>query len=202
VLFRFPAGCQPPVAAVKPLLGAPRVRNNVRGRPALATVQRLPHEGVMPVVPGGFDENAPQMRVAGLGYRPAGLGRPTGVLRWYQSDKGHQAGGGRKARRVAQFGGDRQGREIVDASKAAETAGPGPQRLEVEQGPQVLLDGAQPRHDFIDGPQLRLMGLRERGEGPRLRPYPDVVPLGPRARRREPAAVPQQEFREPVPGAE
>ena len=76
-----------------------------RRRPALSVPQRIPEKWVMPIVPGGFDEDAAQMRIAGFGDRAADLLGAAGVLGRNEAHEGHGAGRGGKAARVAEFTG-------------------------------------------------------------------------------------------------
>jgi hypothetical protein len=87
----------------------------------------------MAVVPRGFDQHAPDVGIAGFGNCAARLLRPAGMLRGHQADEGHEARGRGKATRVPQFGGDREGGEIVDAAETAEALDPGLQRLDRQE---------------------------------------------------------------------
>src|SRR6476646_4690875 len=100
---------------------------------------------MMPIVPRGFDEDAPQMAVAR--FRDAALRAPgaTRVLGGHEADKGHGAGGGRKAPRVAELGGERERGQGVDAAEAAQPLDTRPERFEIEQRAKVLFDGAEAR---------------------------------------------------------
>ena len=71
---------EPAIAAMESLLRVPGAINDDGRGPALALPQGITEKGMMPIVPGGFDEDASQMRVAGLGDVAAGLFRPAGVL--------------------------------------------------------------------------------------------------------------------------
>src|SRR2546430_7082940 len=95
---------------------------------------------VMAIVPGGFDEDASDMGIASFRDRAAGLLRATGVLGRHESDEAHEARGGGKAARVAEFGGDGQRGEIVDTAEAAQAFDTGFGRIEREQVPQVRVD--------------------------------------------------------------
>ncbi len=55
----------------------------------MAPAQVFADERVMAIVPRGFDEDATDMRVAGLGDRAAGALRPTGMLGRDEADIGH-----------------------------------------------------------------------------------------------------------------
>ena len=100
-------------------------------------------------------------------------------------------------------GSDGQGREVIDAAEAAEPLDPRSERLEIEQGAEILFDGAETRDGFIDGAQIRAMGVIERRDRPGLCPQPDVVPFGPGLLGgREAPAVAEEEFREAMPRAQ
>ena len=72
MLFRFAACGEAAVAAIEALLRAPGVLLREVGRVHVPTPQVFPDEGMVTIVPRGFDEDAPQMRIARLGDRPAG----------------------------------------------------------------------------------------------------------------------------------
>src|SRR6187549_1076993 len=97
----------------------------------------------MPVVPGGFDEDSSQMRIAGFGDGTVGAFRAARMLRGDEAHEGHGRGRAAKAARIAELGGDRQRGEIVDAAEAAQALDPGSQRLEIEQRAEVVLDRAE-----------------------------------------------------------
>src|SRR5512142_2450943 len=98
---------------------------------------------MVPVVPGGFDQDAAQMRVARLGDRSARLLGATRVLGWNESDEGHGPGRRREASRITEFGRDREGGQVVDSTEAAQPLDAGLERWQVQQGPQVFLDAPQ-----------------------------------------------------------
>jgi len=143
------------------------------------------------------------MRVAGFGNAALHALGSARVFGRDQADEGHRAGRGGKAMRVAEFGRDGQGGEIINAAEAPQALHPRAQRLQIEQRQEIGFDGAKPGQDFIDGSEIGTVRLLERGQRPRLRSQPRVVALGPRLLRPgEAAAVAEQEFREPVPGAQ
>ena len=119
----LPRAARRRIAPMEALLRRPGVGHDVGRCAALSTVQRLAHERVMAVVPGGFHQDASEVGIAGLGDPAPGLLRATGVLGGDQAHEGHQARGGREAGRVAEFGGDGQGGQIIDAPKTAEPTG-------------------------------------------------------------------------------
>ena len=77
VLFRFAARGDRAIAAMQPLLRGPRLRDDGRRRTALSRPQRVADERMMTVMPRGFDEHPPQMRIAGLGDPARAPLRPT-----------------------------------------------------------------------------------------------------------------------------
>lgn len=115
------------------MLRGPRLRDDRRRRALLTTPQRVSKKRPMTLMPGGFNEDTPEMRIAGFGDRAARLSRPTGMLRGHESHERHGARRRGESARIAQFGGDRQRGEIVDPSETAQALDSRPQRLEVEQ---------------------------------------------------------------------
>ena len=108
-------------------------------------------------------------------------------------------GGGGKAARVPEFGGDRQRRQIVDAAEAAEAFDPGAERLEAETFPELEVHRLQWRDSFSDGAHLGTVRRGERGPIPALRLEPLGVPFRPASLREEESPpVSEQEMREPV----
>jgi hypothetical protein len=114
MLVRFPARGEAMVAPIQALLRGPRLRDDGRRRAVLPAPQRAPDERSMAIVPGRFDQHAPQMSIPGFGDRAAGLFGAAGMLGRHESDKGHRARGRGEAARIAQFGSNRQRGEIID----------------------------------------------------------------------------------------
>jgi hypothetical protein len=79
-LFRVAPGGQPTIAAMETPLGQPGVIDDGGWRTALPMTQGVAEKRVVPIVPGGFDEHAAQMRIAGFGDRTADRSRAAGVL--------------------------------------------------------------------------------------------------------------------------
>ena len=71
---------QMPIASMQPLLGAPGMAHHSRWLSFDPVAQRAGDAGPVAIMPGGFDEHAPQMRVAGLGDRAV---RPSGATRMF-----------------------------------------------------------------------------------------------------------------------
>ena len=181
----------------------PGAINRVGGCPALPLPERLADKRVVAIVPGGLDEHAPQMAVAGFGDRAARLFGAARVFGWDQAGKRHHARRRRKAARVAQFGGDGQRGEVVDAAEAAQAFHTPAQRLQREELTQVRVDGLEARKRIVDGTDIGAMRLRQCRQRPRLGVQPRMVARVPRALGLgKPATVAEQEFREPMPRAE
>ena len=119
-LFGFPADGEAPIAAVQPPLCVPRDVDRGGWGAALPPLQRGPQKRMMAILPGGFDEHTSEMRVASFGDRAARPFGAAGMLGRDEASKGHQARRGREPARVAEFGGNGQGGEIVDAAEAAQ----------------------------------------------------------------------------------
>ena len=132
MLFGFPAGGEALVAAMEPVLCGPGLGNDDGRCAALTLPEGIADEGMVAVMPGGFDEHAPQVGVAGFGDGAASLFVAAGMLRGDEPDEGHRAWGRGEAPWVAEFGSDGKGGQIVDAAKAAEANDARPQRLKLE----------------------------------------------------------------------
>src|SRR5688572_23404166 len=76
MLFGFAACGESLVAAIEPLLGLPADDSRFLGPVLLAAAQLFANEWVVPIVPRRFDQDAPHMRIAGLG---DGAPRPSGA---------------------------------------------------------------------------------------------------------------------------
>jgi hypothetical protein len=125
------------------------------------------------------------------------------VFRGDEAGKGHEPGRGRKAPGIAEFGGDGQRGEVVDAPEAAEAFDAGAQGLEREEIAQFQIDGLAAGQGFVDGADVGAVRLFEGRERPLLRLQPLGVPFGPGALgARETPAVTEEEFGEPVTSAE
>jgi len=57
---------QMPIASMQPLRGAPSMAHNNRRLSSDPVAQRARDAGLVAIMPGGFDERAPRMRVAGF----------------------------------------------------------------------------------------------------------------------------------------
>src|SRR4029079_9237959 len=102
MLFRFATGGESLIAAIETLLRAPGGDPGRFRSLALASAQLFADEGVVPIVPRGFDEDAAHMSIARLGDRPRGAPRSARVLGGNQADVGHQAPRGGEPPRVPQ----------------------------------------------------------------------------------------------------
>src|SRR5688572_31024200 len=120
------------------------------------------------IVPGGFDQDAAEMRIASFGdaaLPPRGAAR---MLRRDEADVGHQPRGRGKAPRIAEFRRNREGGEVVDAAEAPQPSHPFVQGLEIEEGAEILLDVAEASDDLVDGTEIRTMRLIEGRQRPPL----------------------------------
>ena len=127
----------------------------------------------------------------------------TGVLGRNEAGEGHETRCIREAAGVAEFGGDREGGEIVDAAETAQPLDPRAQGLDGQQIPEFELDGVQTGDGFINGSHVGPMRLLKRGQRPALSLEPLGVALGPRAfGGGEATAMAQEKVREAVPGAQ
>src|SRR5688572_12019866 len=158
---------------------------------------------VMPVMPGGFDQDAAQVRVSGFGDVAARLLAATRVLRGDQARVRHDARGRGEAARVSQLGGDGERGEIVDAAKTAEPLDARAEGLDGQQIAQFGIHRLEPADRFINGTDIGPVGLLERWQRPALRLQPRGMALRPGALGgRESPAVAQEEFGQAMPRTE
>ena len=198
LLGGLPARGESVLAPIQALLRGPGVRDDRGRRARLPAPERVAHKAPVTIMPRRFDQDAAQMRIPRFGDRAAGLFRPSGMFGGHEADKRHRARRRAKSARVAEFGGDGERREVVDPAKTPEAFDAGPERLERQQAAQILFDGAEARHGFVDRAQIRAVRLIERRQRPCLRSEPGRVWLGPRLGHGEAAPVTEQEFREPM----
>jgi hypothetical protein len=145
----------------------------------LATSKHGADKWVVAIVPGRLDHDTPQMRVAG--FRDAALCafRAARVLGRDEANAGRRARGSGKATGIAEFGRDRQGSQIVDATEAPEAVDTTLERLEREQRAQDGFDVRKTSHDLVDGTEIGAVCLIECADRPDLRPEPRVVTVRP-----------------------
>ena len=72
---------------------------------------------MMAIVPGGFEEDAPQVRVTGLRDRAAAASGAARMLRRHEAHKPHDTGGRWKAARVAELSGDGERGQFADPAE-------------------------------------------------------------------------------------
>ena len=174
------------------------------GAPALAAAKRRADKRMVAIVPGGFDEHAPQMRVAGFGDRRRA---PASCRSNARRERGRRrpscSGPSRKRRGIAELRGDGQRGEIVDAAEAAQAlrraAASG---SSVEQRPEIRPRPSRSRATASSTARRYARCVcSSAASGQVCAAQPRVVPLRPRLLRgREAAAVPEQEFRQPMTG--
>ena len=129
--------------------------------------------------------------------------RAARVLGGHQADERHGARGGGETTGVAEFGGDRERGQVIDAAEAAQALHAGAQGLEVQERTALGFDVPEPGEYFIDRTQVGVMGLIQGGQRPGLGPQPHVVALRPGLLGgSEAPAMAEEELREAVPGAE
>ena len=161
---------------MQPLLRRPGVRDDRRWRFPLARPQGVAHERMVAVVPRGFDQDAPEVGVAGLrdcaavrvssrwsAPRESARQRPSdsarGELRW----------------RIAALGGNRQGGQVIHPTKASETLDArGAAAPDSSTAREASSSTREPRHGFVDRAQIGPMRLRRAPERPRLRAEPPL----------------------------
>src|SRR5712691_2275216 len=110
------------IAPVQSLLRTPRLSDDGRRLPVAPGGQRVAHRGPMPIGPGGLDEDAPGVRVAGFGQGAPALGLARGILTRDQPQVGHQFPWAVEALEVHDLGEQDHGRQGVDPAEAPQPA--------------------------------------------------------------------------------
>jgi hypothetical protein len=168
----------------------------------LPSSERGPEKRVVPVLPGGFAQDPAQMGVAGFGDRAARLFGAARVFGGHEAGKRPHPWRRGEAAGVAEFGGDGEGGEIVDAAETAQALDACAERLDGEQIAEVGIDGLQPAEGFGDRTDVGAMGLLKRRAGPALGLQPGGMAFGPGPLGgRESPPMAEEKFREPVSGA-
>ena len=103
LLVLAPSPSSTPVATVQPVLRLPGDRLHLLAQPFLALAQRGTLAGPMAVGPGRLDHDAPQVRVARLGDRPAPHLVPARVLARHHAAVAHQLSRMREARELSEL---------------------------------------------------------------------------------------------------
>jgi len=201
VRLGFAARREASVTIMKTELGLPGNRFDGLAQVALSLTKRQPAARPMLIRPGRFEEDAPQMGVAGLGDVTAPSARTTGVLAGNDTTVAHQLAGMIEARRWADFGHDGRRRDAGDTA-------PGLHPVD-----EVAHPRGRPRDGGVDGPLEptdvlgRVIDLSQviepggllGGLLERERPEPLPKPLRPRPDRGgRPAAVAEQELLQPM----
>src|SRR5256886_1060115 len=191
-----------PVAAMQALLRPPRVADDLVGLALAAVRQRAADGGSVPIGPGGLDQDAPGVTVAGFGQRSAALRLARGVLARHEPEVGHEFARPAEALEVHDLGQQDDRRQRVDPAEAAEPA----HRLAIGRG------GGKGLEFFVEFrlPRPRLLqrehgGLERAPERRQLEPLltdPSPVGVAPVLAGEVGAPVAGQELEHAMPPAE
>ena len=136
--------------------------NDGDGSPALPCLQRPARKRMGPVLPGGLDQDAPEMRVARFRDHPARRLRATRVFRRHQASERHEAGGGRKAPRVTELPCNRPRGQLIDPAEAPQALDACAPRLERQQLAQLGINGLEAAKRLLHRAGIRPVCLLER----------------------------------------
>lgn len=145
----------------------------------------------MPVVPGSLDQDAPDVRVSGLGDVPSPRLGPAGDLGRSEPDEGHQLTWVPEATEVPDLGQQHHGAEDGDPPQAGQALGGVPVGLALGHVLDLPLELGTSLEQVMD---LDLVVL----EGLLLDPPP--VAVGPACAGAVDTSMPQEELAHPVPG--
>ena len=112
------AGCaQLDISLVQPVLRLPRNLLGLLRDALLSSSQTVPDTWRTTIAPCGFDNDASQVRVAGLGDASAPGSLTTGILAWYNAALTHQLPSTVEARYRAQLARNSYSRDVCDAAQ-------------------------------------------------------------------------------------
>ena len=153
-------------------------------------------------MPARFDQDPPDVGVAGLGDAPPLRPVPGGVLARDQAEIGHELPGMREALKVPELGEQGHRREGVDPAEAAEPAHPFAVGRGLGQGRNLSGQVRDPGQELFDRAAIFRHGALQRREGEVLTAEPGPVALGPVPALAIDPAVAGQELAEAVPPAQ
>ena len=120
LLGRLSSKSETQEASVEAIVGAIGKGDHVGRLPFAPASEGEADRGPMAVMPGGLDEEASCVGVAGSGDRAALLRLSTRVFAGDEAEEGHERTGSREAKEVMQLGDEADGGDGVDAAEAAE----------------------------------------------------------------------------------
>ena len=145
------AGSQPAKAGTQPNLGFPRDRDEVLRLPLEPWLQRFANSSSKPAVPGGFDQDASDVCIAGLGESAAVSCRSAGVLTGDETEISHQLARMRESAQITEFSDDGHGGQEVDGTQRH-------QRMDYRQRAPRLNLRAQSRFQALDALSTNMYG--------------------------------------------
>jgi hypothetical protein len=177
-LFRFATRGECAVPPVQPPVRVPSDSDRGARRAALSFRQRWAEKRMMAILPGGFDEPATQMRVAGFGDRAAGLFGTAGMFGRDEPVKAMTLGALGKRR------GSPNSAAIVRAVRSStprkqRKRSTRAQRFEREQVTELGVDRVEAGDGFVNAADIGAMRLLERGQRPALGLKPVGMALRP-----------------------
>ena len=198
----LPVADEMAIAAVQPLLRAPRVAETRAGLALAPPAQRRPEDGVVAIVPGRFDQDASRVGVAGLGQRAAALAVARGILAGDQAQVGHESPRSLEASEVADLGQQDHGRKGVDPAEASQPADRFPIRLGLSEGVDLAIQFREAGQGLLEGEERDVQRPLQGGLIEPLTAEPGPVPLRPVAPRKVAPAMAIEELHDPMPPAE
>ena len=180
-LGRFSSEGETHEASVQPIMGAIGESDHTGGLSLAPASEREADRGSMAVMPGGLDEEASRVGVAGSGDGAAVLRVAARVFAGDEAEEGHEGAGSREAAEVVELGDEAHRGDGVDAAEAAEPSN----RLAVgflgTAGGELFVEMTEPFFELIEGDEIAVEGGLARGIVKVERVEPGEVACAPRA---------------------
>ena len=164
----------------EPLLRVVGQCDHPRGLPLAPPPQRQPDGGAVAIVPGGFDQDAAEVRIAGLGDPAVPDVLPAARFTGDHPEEGHQLTRAGKPPEVMELSDDDQRRERVHAPETPQPPDGRAIRLLPGDLGDVGVELADPRLELCDGEQGVVEDHLVRGVDKRQLVQPAPVGVGPR----------------------
>ncbi len=202
---RFASSQEPPIARMQAMLGLPGNLDDMRGLATLSGAQRIGAFGWEAIRPGGFQQDASEMGVAGFGDRAAVDAAAARVLAGHGAAVAHELPRMREARQRTELTYDGRGGHLAHAAQTLQRTHDRLHRRRRgrDRAIQCRLESLKSRPGvvhFVDVISERRL-LRRRTEGHGIEPAAMALGLRLHARRRS-NAVAQQKLADAMAGSE
>lgn len=194
------AAGQSPERAVQPRLRLLRDPHHFCGAAFASLTEFVAYPGAMPGAPGRFHQDTAKVRVPHLRDAAAADRPARAALRADRAGVTHERPRPVEAAEFLRFHRDGDGTQRVDPLEAPQVLDRDPVGYLLRQVRDLLVQGRQARFDLLQRLQVRLEGVLQGWPLEALRAEPGLMGHPPRLRLPIDAPLPQEEFRQSVPG--